>query len=325
MIGAIWRGRLLLAALALGLGLALAETRIEAGGGVAAETITNSPITICNRDPEEIKRLADQLDRSEGDLRAAEQEAAELARQLDLTNVSAQTVVGFLRVLARQPDLTLDQVPAKMAEITAKYLQMQERLGSLSPQDPTAADLARQAQEAAKAGRFDEADRLLEQAEARETIAVDEHRRKAAELRAARGDNAAMSFDYWTPTRPDTTKSPRTSFPRAYRRKRPIISLAGDEWQTYGSLASASPDYQASLAIADPSGQGRPGQCESANAICRLPITRSAMCSVHGVTSPAALTSYRASPAVCSTVWPKREPGQCGVAARSLGRTQRDR
>jgi hypothetical protein len=53
------------------------------------------------------------------DRRAAEVKAAELARQLDLSNVTTQTVIGFLRILARQPDLKLDQVPVKMAEITA--------------------------------------------------------------------------------------------------------------------------------------------------------------------------------------------------------------
>ena len=135
---------LLLTALALAVvEPAFAQTRLEAPGGVAAQTITNSPINIYNRDPEEIRRLAQQLDRSEGDRRAAEQKAADLARQLDQTNITAQTVVGFLRVLARQSDLQVDQVPAKMAEITAKYVQMQERLANLALQDPAAADLAR--------------------------------------------------------------------------------------------------------------------------------------------------------------------------------------
>jgi hypothetical protein len=134
-------------------------------GFLAPGCITNSPINIYNRDPEEIERLAQQLDRSEGDRRAAETKAAELARQLDLSNVTTQTVVGFLRILAHQPDLNLEQVPAKMAEITASYVQMQARLAALS------------------------------QAEARETAAIDEHR-VAAELRAARGENAATQLHY---------------------------------------------------------------------------------------------------------------------------------
>ena len=184
------------ALVALAPGPTLAQVRLEAPGGVAAQSITNSPINIYNRDREEIKLLAEQLDRSEGNRQAAEANAAELARQLDLSNVTTQTVIGFLRILARQPDLRLDQVPVKMAEITASYVQMQERLGALSPEDPTAADLARRAAEAGEAGHFEEADRLLDQAEARETAAIDEHRMKVAEIRAARGDNAATQLHH---------------------------------------------------------------------------------------------------------------------------------
>jgi membrane protein involved in colicin uptake len=164
--------------------------RIEAPGGAGAGTISGGTFNIYNHDPEEIKRLADQLDRSEADRRAAEANANELAVQLNLRDVTTQTVVGFLRVLARQQDLKLEQVPEKLAEITASYMQMQQRLANLSPQDPQAADLAQQAAEASKAGRFEEADRLLAEAEARETAAIDQHRRKAAQLRAARGDQA---------------------------------------------------------------------------------------------------------------------------------------
>src|SRR6202035_1035767 len=83
-----------------------------------------------------------------------------------------------------------------MAEITANYMQMQERLAALSPQDPAAANLARAALEAGKAGRVEEADHLLARAETRELDAIDEHRAKAAALRAARGDNAATQLHY---------------------------------------------------------------------------------------------------------------------------------
>jgi hypothetical protein len=196
MTGHRWPSLLLAALLASAPGTLLAETRNEAPGGVIADRITSSTITIYNHDPEEIKRLADRLDRSEGDRRAAEAKANELAVQLNLHDVTTQTVVGFLRVLAHQQDLKLEQVPAKMAEITASYLQMQERLANLSPQDPQAADLAKQAAGASKAGRFEEADRLLAEAEARETAAIDEHRRKAAQLRAARGDNAETRLQH---------------------------------------------------------------------------------------------------------------------------------
>lgn len=124
------------------------------GGTVAlagAQEVRVRTINIYNHDPEGIRRLADQLDRSDGDRRAAEEKAASLARQLDLTNVTTQTVMGFLRVLADQPDLMLDQFPGKMAEITANYLQMQKRLGDLSPKDPSVADLVRRTTEISQA------------------------------------------------------------------------------------------------------------------------------------------------------------------------------
>ena len=215
---------------------------------MAAETITNSPINIFNRDPEEIKRLAGQLDRSKGDRRAAESKAADLARQLDKSNITTQTVMGFLRVLARQPDLNLDQVPTKLAEITTNYLTMQDRLANPSAQDPAAADLARQANEAGQAGRFQEADRLLEQAEARETTAIDEHRRKAGELRAARGDNAATQLHYADAAR--HYEAAGEELPQSVSgEKANYLSQAGDKWIVVGNLANASNDYHAALGI----------------------------------------------------------------------------
>jgi tetratricopeptide (TPR) repeat protein len=238
------------------------QQNVTAPGGVAAgRDIVNSPINIYNRDPDEIKRLAQQLDRSEGDRRAAEAKAADLARQLDLSDVTMQTVVGFLRILGRQPDLKPEQVPAKMAEITANYMQMQERLAALSPQDPTAADLARQAAEAGRAGHFEEADRLLEQAEARETAAIDEHRVKAAELRAARGDNAATQLHYTDAARHYEAAAALLP-PSVSDAKAVYLSRAGDMRQTSGDLAAALTSYRAAhyiferLAKADPNNAG---------------------------------------------------------------------
>ena len=271
--------------------------------------IERQTINIYNRDPDGIKRLADQLDRSEGDRRAAEQKAAELARQLDLTNVTTQTVVGFLRVLAKEPALRLDQVPAKMAEITASYLQMQERLANLSPQDPTAADLTRQAQEAGKAGRFDDADRLLEQAEARETAAVDEHRRKAAELRAARGDNAATQLRYADAAR--HYEAAADELPQnASEAKAYYLSLAGDKWLTFGSLANANADYQASLAVAERLAKADPGNAEWRRDLSvshdKIGDVRQAQGDLAG-----ALAGYEASLAIAERL-AKADPGNAG-------------
>jgi hypothetical protein len=249
---------LFFALVALAPGPTLAQVRLEAPGGVAAQSITNSPINIYNRDPEEIKRLAEQLDRSEGNRQAAEAKAAELARHLDLSNVTTQTVIGFLRILARQPDLKLDQVPAKMAEITASYIRMQERLGALSPEDPTAADLARRAADAAKAGHFDEADRLLDQAEARETAAIDEHRKKVAEIRVARGDNAATQLHHVEAARYYEAAAEELP-PSAAQEKGFYLFLAGDELVISGNLTGAFKDFETSHAIRDRLAKADPG------------------------------------------------------------------
>jgi tetratricopeptide (TPR) repeat protein len=255
------RGGLFLIALLFAAAPLLGQTRMEAPHGVAARNITNSPINIYNRDPEEIQRLSQRLDHSDEDRRAAEAKAAELARQLDLSNVTTQSVVGFLRVLGRQPDLKLEDVPAKMAEITASYLQMQEHLTALSPQDPTAADLARQAAEAGKAGRFEEADRLLGQAEAREAAAVEKHQVKVAELRAARGDNAATQLHYTDAARHYEAAAMELP-PSASDTKAAYFAHAGDMWLTSGNSTAALTSYQAShdiferLAKADPSNTG---------------------------------------------------------------------
>jgi tetratricopeptide (TPR) repeat protein len=318
-----WPGRCLAAVLALAPAAALAQTRFEAPNGVAAGSITNSPITIYNRDPEEIQRSARQLDRSEEDRKAAEAKAADLARQLDLSNVTAQTVMGFLRVLSHQPELRLDQVPAKMAEITANYLQMQERLAALSPQDPGAADLAKQALEAGRAGQFEAADRLLEQAEAREIASVDEHRRKAAALRAARGDNAATQLHYADAAGHYEAAAEELPASSYYERGF-YLSLAGDEWQTFGRSAAALGDYRASRYLFDRLVQSDPG-----NAVWQRDLSVSfnkvGDVLVAQGNLPEALKSYRDSLAIADRL-ARSDPGNAGWQrdlAVSLGRVAR--
>jgi tetratricopeptide (TPR) repeat protein len=305
----LWLGRLLLVVLLFAPAPLPAQIRIEAPSGVAAQSISNSVINIYNRDPEEIKRLSQRADRSDADRRAAEAKAAELAHQLDLSNVTTQTVVGFLRILARQPDLKLEQVPTKMAEITASYVQMQERLATLSPQDPTAADLARQAEEAGRAGHFEEADRLLEQAEARETAAIEEHRVKVAELRAARGDNAATQLHYTEAARHYEAAAALLP-PSGSGTKAVYLIQAGDMWLTSGNSAAALTSYQAShdiferLAKADPGNAG--WQRDLSVSHNRIGDVQQAQGNL-----AAALTSYQASLAIRERL-AKADPGNAG-------------
>jgi tetratricopeptide (TPR) repeat protein len=290
--------------------MAFGDTEIAAGSGIAVgRDVNNSTLNVYNRDPEALQLLARQLDRSEGDRRAAVAKAEELARQLNLSDVTTQVVVQFLRTLARQPDLKLEQVPAKMAEMTANYIHMQERLAVLSPQDPTAADLARQAEEAGRAGRFEEADRLLEQAEARETAAIDEHRVKAAELRAARGDNAATQLHYADAARHYEAAAAQLP-PSVSDTKALYLFMAGNALQTYGYLAAALTDYQAShdifarLTKADPGNAGwQRDLAVSQNKIGDVQRAQGDLA--------AALTSYQASLAIRDRL-AKADPGNAG-------------
>jgi tetratricopeptide (TPR) repeat protein len=229
-------------------GVAVGRDILDGKINRAGRDATNNTLNVYNRVPETLQLLARQLDRSDADRRAAETKAAELARQLNLSHLTTQTVVQFLRILARQPDLTLEQVPAKMAEITTNYEQMQARLAALSPQDPAAANLAQQAAESGAAGRFDEADRLLEQAETRETPGVDEHRVKAAELRAARGDNAATQLRY-----ADAAKHYEAAAvllpPGASDAKAHYLVLAGDALRTHGDQRGDNVALTRSIAL----------------------------------------------------------------------------
>ena len=218
-------------------------TRIEAAGGAGAGTITGGTFNIYNHDPEELKRLAERLDRSEHDYRAAEAEATELARQLNLQNVTTQTVLEFLRLMASQQDLTVEQVPAKMAEITANYLRMQERIASQTTEDPIAAGLLQRAAAAGKAGHFEDADRLLARAEARETKAIDENRLKVAQLRAARGDNAATQLHHVEAAR--HYEAAAEILPQAKSSVKGLFLIrAGDLWMIPRNLSEAGEDFE---------------------------------------------------------------------------------
>ena len=280
----------------------------EGSVAVAGDNI-NSPITVYNHDPEEIKRLAQQLDRFEGDRRAAEAKAAELARQLDLTNVTTQTVIGFLRVLGREPELKLDQVPAKMAEITASYLQMQERLAYLSPQDSIAADFARRASAEAEKGNFEEADRLLEQAEVRELPAVDEHLRKAAQLRAARGDNAETRLQRGEAAA-HYEQAAQMLPPNASAMKGLYLFNAGNLRVVSGDSASALTDFWAALAIYETLARADPGDAGWRR---DLSVSNERIGDVQMAQGdlPAALTSYRASHANSESL-AQADPGNAG-------------
>ena len=103
-----------------------AETRIEAPGGVAAQNITNSPISIGLSPDEQIHLVEVFLQRNAvtDEARAkAEARASELGAQLGFTR---EAVIGFFRILGEQ-DVSPEQIPLKLGEIAARHRAMLDR------------------------------------------------------------------------------------------------------------------------------------------------------------------------------------------------------
>ena len=188
---------------------AIAQTQIEAPGGVAAGSITNSPITI-GLPPAELIHLVEifsqQIATSNEARTQAEARAAELATQLGFTR---EAVIGFFRILGEQ-EVPLEQIPTKLAEIAGRYRALIDRWSVLDPADPAAAELAARAKAAIDTGHYDEADAILSRAREREIAAARQaeqlaldaqqaaERRwlRAAEAEGKRGDLAMIRLRY---------------------------------------------------------------------------------------------------------------------------------
>src|SRR5207248_1691768 len=142
-------------------------------GIAVGRDVTNSTLNAYSRDPEDVQRIARLL--ADHDTLAAARHEAELRAEklAGEAQTTKQQMLIFLSILAKQ-EVKPEQVPATMAEITRNYQRQQDNYATLAPQDPGAADLVSRAKQATDAGRFDEADRLLEQAVDRETMAVTE-------------------------------------------------------------------------------------------------------------------------------------------------------
>ena len=154
-------GRLLLALLVFAPAQLPAQTRIEApGGGIAAQTITNSPITFGLKPDEQLRMVeafSQQITVTSEARAKAEARAAELGTQLGFTR---EAVIGFFRIVGEQ-DVPLEQVPTKLGEIAARHRAMLDRWSVLDAGDPATAALAAEAKTAIDVGRYDEADALL--------------------------------------------------------------------------------------------------------------------------------------------------------------------
>ena len=148
-----------------------AETRIEAPGGVAAQNITNSPISIGLSPDEQIHLVEVFLQRNAvtDEARAkAEARASELGAQLGFTR---EAVIGFFRILGEQ-DVSPEQIPLKLGEIAARHRAMLDRWSVLDTADPATAALAAEAKAAIDSGRYDQADALLVQTEEQDAAAA---------------------------------------------------------------------------------------------------------------------------------------------------------
>src|ERR1700730_2886848 len=204
-----WPGRLLLILLVFAPAQGPAQTRIEARGGAAAETITNSPITFGLKPDEQrhmVEVFSQQITVTSEARAKAEARAVELATQLGFTR---EAVIGFFRIVGEQ-DVPLEQMPTKLGEIAARHRAMLARWSGLDARDPATGALAADAKTAIDTGRYDEADALLLRAQEQDIAAARQaeqlardaqqaaERRflRAAESEGKRGDLAMTRLRY---------------------------------------------------------------------------------------------------------------------------------
>ena len=252
---ALWR----IVALALGAGLfaGSVEAQIfgpgataDSGGVAITGDVTGSTITI-GLSNDELIRLVSGLTSPDP---AVQAEALALlrARVPEGAAIQVEAVETLLRVLG-ESEVPEDQLVPRFEEIARRHVEMLDRLRALEPQDPETARLVEAARAAIAAGRFEEADALLLQAEdaelaaARQAQALVEQAQAAANARlttaaatrAERGELARQQLDY--SARRGISRKP----PKSRRtRKRHGIIRSGAPWRSttrVPSLATMPP------------------------------------------------------------------------------------
>jgi tetratricopeptide (TPR) repeat protein len=157
MSGGLFLGRVLLVLLVWTLAPVAAQTRIEAPGGVAAHTITNSPITF-GLTPEQVRELTEAAARgATGPLTTT---IVDLSKRLGVTEDAAKTL---LRIVGEQ-DVPVERLSETLNRVANDYKRLQAQAAALNPDNPTARGLVERAQIAITAGRLGEAHQLLAQA-----------------------------------------------------------------------------------------------------------------------------------------------------------------
>ena len=106
--------------------------------------------------------------KANADTEQAQHELVELKQRLGVTEGAAKAILAILG----QQDVPPELPPQKLTEIAAQYKQALARLAALEAQDPITKDLVGKAQAAIKAGRFADADQLLNQAKQAEIVAA---------------------------------------------------------------------------------------------------------------------------------------------------------
>ena len=137
-----------------------AETRIEAPGGVAAQSIENSSVYLgipIKEYSDMVKFFSNQLTETAEARTKAEVRVAEISAQFNMTQ---SAVISFFRSVGEQ-DVPLEQIPFRLSEIAARYKILMEGLSALDLSDPNVAQSVELARAAISAGRYDEADALL--------------------------------------------------------------------------------------------------------------------------------------------------------------------
>ena len=122
----------------------------------------------------------------------------------------------MLRIIGQQ-NVPLEKLSQKLAEVAEQYKSAMELLKALDPQDLVARDLVVRADAAFTAGRLDEADQLVSQAEQAEIAAshqVQQLTQQAVALtdqRLLRAAHDARTSRSWLPSVRERTNSARST------------------------------------------------------------------------------------------------------------------
>lgn len=154
------------------------QTRIEAPGGVAAASITNSPITI-GLSSEQVRKLTEAAARgATGPLTAA---IVDLSKKLGVTEDATKTL---LRIVGQQ-DVPLERLSETLNRVANDYRRLQAQVAVLDQQNPAARRQILQASAAIAAGDFARARDLLRSATLAQIAAAQQARQLGEQARAA--------------------------------------------------------------------------------------------------------------------------------------------